>query len=139
MNHRLVETHIFSFVVGRAFVTDIEKLKISSKTRSLDVGKVLRYFSEVTKVMRVDLIVVLLYFFSHDLLYEVIFMCAFLQDGICPGSNLLTAVEVLLSGVCFHTLNELSLWGCSRKMSCTINYSTLKYSCYLLSVISFIL
>ncbi|KAJ4727406.1 BEACH domain [Melia azedarach] len=64
----LVETHIFSFVVGRAFVTDIEKLKISSKTRSLDVGKVLRYFSEVTK------------------------------DGICPGSNLLTAVEVLLSG-----------------------------------------
>jgi hypothetical protein len=50
MNHRLVETHIFSFVVGRAFVTDIEKLKISSKTRSLDVVKVLKFFSEVTKV-----------------------------------------------------------------------------------------
>ncbi|KAK9281704.1 hypothetical protein L1049_004608 [Liquidambar formosana] len=64
----LVETHIFSFVVGRAFVTDIEKLKISSKTRSLDVVKVLRFFSEVTK------------------------------DGICPGSNLLHAVEVLVSG-----------------------------------------
>lgn len=47
---RLVETHIFSFVVGRAFVTDIEKLKMSSKTRSLDVERVLRYFSEVTKV-----------------------------------------------------------------------------------------
>jgi hypothetical protein len=45
MNHRLVETHIFSFVVGRAFVTDIEKLKISSKTRSLDVVKVLIFFS----------------------------------------------------------------------------------------------
>ncbi|GLT77089.1 hypothetical protein SLA2020_487070 [Shorea laevis] len=64
----LVETHIFSFVVGRAFVTDIEKLKIGSKTRSLDVSRVLRFFSEVTK------------------------------DGFSPGSNLLTAVEVLVSG-----------------------------------------
>jgi hypothetical protein len=50
MNHRLVETHIFSFVEGRAFVTDIEKLKISDKTRSLDVVKVLKFFSEVTNV-----------------------------------------------------------------------------------------
>ncbi|CAN8248002.1 unnamed protein product [Cochlearia groenlandica] len=41
----LVETHIFSFVVGRAFVTEIEKLKISSKTRSLDVEKVIKFFS----------------------------------------------------------------------------------------------
>ncbi|KAL5863946.1 hypothetical protein ACOSQ3_001460 [Xanthoceras sorbifolium] len=65
----LVETHIFSFVVGRAFVTDVEKLKISSKTRSLDVAKVLRFFSDVT------------------------------LDGISPGSNLLTAVEVLVSGL----------------------------------------
>lgn len=48
--HRLVETHIFSFVVGRAFVTDIEKLKLSSKTRSLEVGRVLNFFSEMTKV-----------------------------------------------------------------------------------------
>ncbi|GMH25785.1 hypothetical protein Nepgr_027628 [Nepenthes gracilis] len=64
----LVETHIFSFVVGRAFVTDIEKLKISNKTRSLDAVQLLRFFSEVT------------------------------EDGINPGSNLLTAVEVLVSG-----------------------------------------
>lgn len=64
----LVETHIFSFVVGRAFVTDIEKLKISSKTRSLNVVDILRFFSEVT------------------------------QDSISPGANLLTAVEVLVSG-----------------------------------------
>ncbi|CAK8571871.1 unnamed protein product [Lathyrus sativus] len=64
----LVETHIFSFVVGRAFVTDIEKLKISSKTRSLDVAKVLKFFSEVTK------------------------------DGISPGANLLTSVGILVSG-----------------------------------------
>ncbi|PPD93080.1 hypothetical protein GOBAR_DD09974 [Gossypium barbadense] len=64
----LVETHIFSFVVGRAFVTDIEKLKISSKTKSLDVLKVLRFFSEVT------------------------------EGGFSPGSNLLTAVEILVSG-----------------------------------------
>ncbi|XP_010270013.1 PREDICTED: protein SPIRRIG-like isoform X2 [Nelumbo nucifera] len=71
----LVETHIFSFVVGRAFVTDIEKLKISNKTRSLDVGTVLRFFSEVTK------------------------------DDICPGSNLLHAVEVLVSG----TIDKQSL------------------------------
>lgn len=47
---RLVETHVFSFVVGRAFVTDIEKLKLSSKTRSLEVGRVLNLFSEMTKV-----------------------------------------------------------------------------------------
>ncbi|XP_050935853.1 protein SPIRRIG [Cucumis melo] len=64
----IVETHIFSFVVGRAFVTDIEKLKISSKRRSLDVIKVLKYFTEVAEAV------------------------------ICPGANLLTAVEVLISG-----------------------------------------
>ncbi|XP_027935476.1 protein SPIRRIG [Vigna unguiculata] len=64
----LVETHIFSFVVGRAFVTDIEKLKISSKTRSLSAVQVLKFFSEVTK------------------------------DGISPGANLLTSVEILVSG-----------------------------------------
>ncbi|XP_021821906.1 protein SPIRRIG-like [Prunus avium] len=64
----LVETHIFSFVLGRAFVTDIEKLKISSRTRYLDVEKVLKFFSEVTK------------------------------DDISPGSNLLTALQVLASG-----------------------------------------
>jgi len=50
MIHRLVETHIFSFVVGRAFVTDIEKLKISNRRRSLEVVEVLHFFSEVTKV-----------------------------------------------------------------------------------------
>ncbi|KAH1108454.1 hypothetical protein J1N35_012222 [Gossypium stocksii] len=65
---QLVETHIFSFVVGRAFVTDIEKLKISSKTRSLDIPKVLQFFSEVNK------------------------------GGFCPGSNLLAVVEFLVSG-----------------------------------------
>ncbi|CDY32496.1 BnaA09g51000D [Brassica napus] len=64
----LVETHIFSFVIGRAFVTDIEKLKIGSKTRSLDVERILRFFSDVTK------------------------------EGFSPGANLLTAVEVLVSG-----------------------------------------
>ncbi|XP_002520949.2 protein SPIRRIG [Ricinus communis] len=64
----LVETHIFSFVLGRAFVSDIEKLKISNKTRSLDIENVLKFFSEVSK------------------------------DGISPGSNLLTAIEVLVSG-----------------------------------------
>ncbi|XP_077248016.1 protein SPIRRIG-like [Tasmannia lanceolata] len=65
----LVEAHIFSFVVGRAFVTDVEKLKISSKTRSLHTVKVRHFFSEVNK------------------------------DGISPGSNLLYAVEVLVSGL----------------------------------------
>ncbi|CAO2818862.1 unnamed protein product [Amaranthus hypochondriacus] len=64
----LVEMHIFSFVVGRAFVTDIEKLKMSNKARSLSVEDVLRFFSEVTK------------------------------DGICPGANLLTAIGLLVSG-----------------------------------------
>ncbi|KAL9227541.1 hypothetical protein vseg_003219 [Gypsophila vaccaria] len=65
---QLVETHIFSFVVGRAFVTDIEKLKISNKTRTLDVEGVLHFFSEISK------------------------------DRICPGANLLSAIEVLVSG-----------------------------------------
>lgn len=64
----LVETHIFSFVVGRAFVTDIDKLKLSSKTRTLEADKVLLFFSQTTK------------------------------DGIRPGANLLHAVEVLVSG-----------------------------------------
>ena len=31
-------------------MTDIEKLKISSKTRSLDVEKVIKFFSQVTEV-----------------------------------------------------------------------------------------
>ncbi|KAL2535693.1 Beige/BEACH domain [Forsythia ovata] len=63
----LVQTHIFSFVLGRAFVTDIEKLKLSSKTRALEVERVLNFFSETAK------------------------------DGIKPGANLLHAVEVLVS------------------------------------------
>lgn len=65
---RLVETHIFSFVVGRAFVTDIEKLKISSKTRSLNVVDILRFFSEVTQVGPMDpnlVYMASLYDFSH--------------------------------------------------------------------------
>ncbi|KAI3742627.1 hypothetical protein L1987_60316 [Smallanthus sonchifolius] len=64
----LVETHIFSFVVGRAFVTDIEKLGSSSKARLLEIESLIGYFSEVT------------------------------EDGIQPGSNLLQAVEYLVSG-----------------------------------------
>lgn len=63
----LVEAHVFSFVLGRAFVTDIDKLKLTSKTRLLDLGKVLSFFSDVSK------------------------------DGFSPGSNLLYAVEVLVS------------------------------------------
>ncbi|KAM0064499.1 putative transcription factor WD40-like family [Helianthus debilis subsp. tardiflorus] len=64
----LVETHIFSFVVGRAFVTDIEKLGLRSKARSLVIKSLIGYFSEVT------------------------------EDGIQPGSNLLQAVEYLVFG-----------------------------------------
>nr|XP_043618861.1 protein SPIRRIG-like isoform X2 [Erigeron canadensis] len=64
----LVETHIFSFVVGRAFVTDIKKLKGSSKTRSLEIETVIGFFSEVT------------------------------EDGVQVGSNLLQAVSFLVSG-----------------------------------------
>nr|XP_043610012.1 protein SPIRRIG-like [Erigeron canadensis] len=64
----LVETHIFSFVVGRAFVTDIEKLRLSSKSRLLEIDTLIGYFSEVT------------------------------EGGIQAGSNLLQAVEYLVSG-----------------------------------------
>lgn len=55
--HRLVETHIFCFVVGRAFVTDIEKLKVSSQTRSLEIERVIGFFSDATEVC--------LFSFSH--------------------------------------------------------------------------
>ncbi|KAK9055749.1 hypothetical protein SSX86_026834 [Deinandra increscens subsp. villosa] len=64
----LVETHIFCFVVGRAFVTDIEKLKVNSQTRSLEIDHVIGFFSEVTK------------------------------DGVQVGFNLLQAVSFLVSG-----------------------------------------
>ncbi|CAM0876176.1 unnamed protein product [Alopecurus aequalis] len=64
---KLVEAHVFAFVIGRAFVTDVEKLRIHSKGRSLHVNDVIGFFSELTEL------------------------------GICPGSNLLYAVEVLVT------------------------------------------
>lgn len=66
---KLVEAHIFSFVVGRAFVTDVEKLRMYGKGRSLRVANVINFFSDVTK------------------------------DSMSPGSNLLFAVEVLVTGL----------------------------------------
>ncbi|CAN6303589.1 unnamed protein product [Urochloa humidicola] len=64
---KLVEAHVFSFVIGRAFVTDVEKLRIHSKGRSLHVADVIGFFSDITEL------------------------------GICPGSNLLYAVEVVVT------------------------------------------
>ncbi|WOL03138.1 protein SPIRRIG-like [Canna indica] len=64
---KFVEGHIFSFVVGRAFVTDVEKLRIYSKGNSLNVTNIISFFSEV-------------------------------KDGFSRGSNLLYAVEVLVTG-----------------------------------------
>ncbi|GJM96573.1 hypothetical protein PR202_ga13426 [Eleusine coracana subsp. coracana] len=66
---KLVEAHVFSFVIGRAFVTDVEKLRIHSKGRALRVADVIGFFSDITEL------------------------------GICPGSNLLYAVEVLVTEV----------------------------------------
>ena len=48
--YRLVEAHVFAFVIGRAFVTDVEKLRIHSKGRSLHVNDVIGFFSEITEV-----------------------------------------------------------------------------------------
>lgn len=84
-------------------MTDVEKLKISSKIRSLDVEKVLIFFSEVTKVclsFRVQCIRTcdLLFSVNHDFVFFFFF---FLQEGLSHGANLLTAVEVLASGVTF--------------------------------------
>ncbi|KAL4200146.1 hypothetical protein AMTRI_Chr03g148230 [Amborella trichopoda] len=62
----LAEAHVFSFVIGRAFVVEVEKLKGSS--RSLNVFEVLNYLTEVAK------------------------------EGSSSGSNLLYAVEVLVTG-----------------------------------------
>ncbi|KAF6172754.1 hypothetical protein GIB67_000812 [Kingdonia uniflora] len=96
----LVEAHIFSFVVGRAFVTDIEKLKLTSKTRSLDVVKVLRFFSEVTK------------------------------DRFSPGSNLLYAVEILVSWV----YDDLSHFPYSRFPAPTKLCNMRRYSTCIIKV-----
>ena len=103
-HYRLVEAHIFSFVVGRAFVTDVEKLRMYSKGRSLNVAKVINFFSEVTKVCSLpDLCCISI---SELLELLVVWMCFLLcvrfsvfQDGTSPGSNLLFAIEVLVSGV----------------------------------------
>ncbi|THU68449.1 hypothetical protein C4D60_Mb08t04000 [Musa balbisiana] len=65
---KFVEVHIFSFVVGRAFVTDCEKLRIYSKGKSLNVANIISFFSEV-------------------------------KEGISRGSNLLYAVEFLVTGI----------------------------------------
>lgn len=107
---RLVETHIFSFVIGRAFVTDIEKLKIHNKEKSLHIGKVMDFFSELTKVA---------YPFFLIKSNESISLCwsvsphkktvVSLQDGINPGSNFLYAVEVLVSGVCLRCFSTISI------------------------------
>jgi hypothetical protein len=48
--YRLVEGHVFSFVIGRAFVTDVEKLRIHSKGRLLRVADVIGFFSDITEV-----------------------------------------------------------------------------------------
>jgi hypothetical protein len=48
--YRLVEAHVFAFVIGRAFVTDVEKLRIHSKGRSLHVDDIIGFFSEITEV-----------------------------------------------------------------------------------------
>ncbi|XP_074562226.1 protein SPIRRIG-like, partial [Curcuma longa] len=61
-----VEVHIFSFVVGRAFVTDVEKLRIYSKGNSLNDTNIISFFSDV-------------------------------KDGLTRGSNLLYAIEVLVT------------------------------------------
>ena len=84
--------------MGRAFVTDVDKLKFSSKTRALEAEKVLLFFSEITKVFS-DVQVQ-----GNPILVEsrssVTYAHNSLQDGIAPGANLLHAVEVLVSGVC---------------------------------------
>ena len=48
---RLVDAHVFSFVVAKALVTEIEKLKKLSSTGCLDVEKILQLFMESSKVV----------------------------------------------------------------------------------------
>ncbi|KAJ3673307.1 hypothetical protein LUZ60_006681 [Juncus effusus] len=69
LSSKLVESHIFCFVLGRAFQTDIEKIRTQKgKNVPLNVSDVMSYFTETTK------------------------------EGIMPGSNMLYAVEVLVTG-----------------------------------------
>ncbi|KAH9318302.1 hypothetical protein KI387_020071, partial [Taxus chinensis] len=44
---KLVDAHLFSFVVGRALVVDIGKLRNTDQKGSLDKGAVLKFFTEV--------------------------------------------------------------------------------------------
>lgn len=64
---KLVDVHLFSFVVGKALVVDIEKLKSTGRRGSLNKEEVLKFFTEVPK------------------------------DGNIVGSNLLYALESLVS------------------------------------------
>ncbi|KAJ4817326.1 hypothetical protein LUZ62_029892 [Rhynchospora pubera] len=68
--NKLVESHIFCFVLGRAFEADVKKLRGDKIKRKepLNVSELMSFFTEVT------------------------------NDGICPGSNMLYAVEVLVTG-----------------------------------------
>jgi len=96
--YRLVEAHVFSFVIGRAFVTDVEKLRIHSKGRALHVADVIGFFSEITEVCSCSLNGAISGF--HVAIPSLItFFFPQIQLGICPGSNLLYAVEVLVTEV----------------------------------------
>ncbi|XP_057826965.2 protein SPIRRIG isoform X1 [Cryptomeria japonica] len=64
---KLIDAHLFSFVVGKALVVDIGKLKNTDHKGSLDKGGVLKYFTEV------------------------------LEDGSSIGSSFLYALENLVS------------------------------------------
>lgn len=136
MIHRLVETHIFSFVVGRAFVTDIEKLKISSKTRSLDVVQVLRFFSDVQKVCILMFVWLDLLPLWDGLFYEIKFVRTSFQDGISPGSNLLTAVEVLVSGVYSCTLLAQHNFLLSSRKNLYVHTRKKRWSIFSLDLLS---
>jgi WD repeat and FYVE domain-containing protein 3 len=94
---RLVEAHVFSFVIGRAFVTDVEKLRIHSKGRSLRVADVFGFFSDITEVCIFIVYIVQILNYRGRMPSDNPF--PIIQLGICPGSNFLYAVEVLVTEV----------------------------------------
>ena len=102
---RLVEAHVFSFVVGRAFVTDVEKLRIHSKSKSLRLVKIMDFFSEVNEVGSVNVLFLMIEI-AFISFFDTLFM-RIMQDGINAGFNLLLAVETLVSGVCLSCAHIL--------------------------------
>ena len=77
----------------------MEKLRIHSKGRALRVADVIGFFSEITEVCSCICLYGAISGFHVAIPSLITFFFPQIQLGICPGSNLLYAVEVLVTEV----------------------------------------